>query len=100
MTLRFDPNAAAELEAAAQWYETEQTGLGQAFLLELSRAFATIEESPNTWPAVGSGRRIRRFVVARFPFAVLFQVDALGVVIVAIAHTKRRPFYWRARRSP
>jgi toxin ParE1/3/4 len=100
MTLRLHPDASAELDAAALWYEHEQPGLGQAFLIEVARATTTIEETPSTWPFVRKQRRIRRFLLARFPFAILYQADAGNVVVLAVAHTKRRPNYWRARRLP
>ena len=100
MTVRFHRDASAEVDAAALRYETEQSGLGQAFMVEISKAVTTIEESPTSWPIVRKGRRIRRFLLARFPFAILFQADGAGIVILAIAHTRRRPFYWRARRLP
>lgn len=100
MTVRFHPDAAAELDAAALWYETEQAGLGLAFMAEVSKSITTIEEAPNSWPLVRKQRGIRRFLLARFPFAILFQLDAVGVLVLAVAHTRRRPFYWRARRLP
>jgi plasmid stabilization system protein ParE len=100
MTVRFHPDAAAELDAAAEWYENEQPALGEVFLTEIFRAAAAIEESPSAWATFGKSRRVRRFVLARFPFAILYQLDGSSVVILAIAHTRRRPNYWRARRLP
>lgn len=100
MTVRFHPDAAAELDAAAVWYETEQAGLGQAFISEVSKGIAAIEEAPTSWPTARNQRAIRRFLLARFPFAILFRANALGVLVLAVAHTRRRPFYWRARRLP
>ena len=100
MKVRFHPDASAELDAAAVWYEQEQPGLGAALLAELSLATVAIAEAPQTWPLVSKRRQIRRFLLARFPFAVLFLVVPDGVVVLAVAHTKRRPFYWRARRLP
>jgi hypothetical protein len=45
-------------------------------------------------------RRVRRFLVRRFPFGVLYQVADDEVFIVAVAHLRRRPSYWRGRRLP
>ncbi len=100
MNLRFHADASAELDAAAVWYEQEEPGLGTAFLAELSLAAVAIAEAPLTWPVVSKRRQIRRFLLTRFPFAVLFLVLSDSVVVLAIAHTKRKPFYWRARRLP
>jgi hypothetical protein len=70
--VRFHPDASAELDAAAVWYEEEQPGLGEALLAELSLATVAIAEAPQTWPLVSKCRQVRRFLLARFPFAVLF----------------------------
>ena len=100
MTVRFHPEASTELDAAASWYEGEQAGLGIAFLVEVVRATAAIEATPATWPFVRKSRRIQRFLLARFPYAVLYQVVPDAIVVVAVGHTRRRPGYWRARRIP
>jgi len=100
MTVRLHAGARAELEDAALWYEQEQEGLGAAFLAEVARAAATIEEAPATWPLFRKSTGIRRFLRARFPYALLYRSDSDAVVVLAVAHTKRRPGYWRARRLP
>jgi toxin ParE1/3/4 len=100
VNLRFHADASAELDAAALWYEQEQIGLGAAFLDEISLAVVAVSEAPRTWPVVSKRRQIRRFLLTRFPFALLFVSLPDAVVVLAVAHTKRRPFYWRARRLP
>lgn len=100
MSVRLHPDAAAELDDAALWYEQEQSGLGGAFLSEVSRAIATIEGAPAAWTLFRKSRRIRRFLLTRFPYALLYRADVDAIVIVAVAHTKRLPGYWRARRLP
>jgi toxin ParE1/3/4 len=100
VSLRFNADASAELDAAALWYEHEQVGLGAAFLDEISLAVVAVAEAPRTWPVVSKRRHIRRCLLTRFPFALLFVALPEGVVVLAVAHTKRRPFYWRARRLP
>ena len=72
MNLRFHADASAELDAAALWHEQEQAGLGAAFLDEISLAVAAVSEAPRTWPVVSKPRQIRRFLLTRFPFALLF----------------------------
>jgi toxin ParE1/3/4 len=90
--------SAREREAVARRVVAGAGGrnLGQP-LAELSLATVAIAEAPQTWPLVSKRRQIRRFLLARFPFAVLFLVVPDGVVVLAVAHTKRRPFYWRRR---
>jgi len=36
-------------------------------------------------------------LVRRFPFTIIYAIDTNEVVVVAVAHQRRRPFYWRAR---
>lgn len=91
MRSRPHPEASLELEGAAIRYEREEPGLGDAFLAEVSRGIAAIEESTATWPFVRKGLRIQRFVLVRFPFSILYQVKTDYVLIVAFAHGKRRP---------
>jgi toxin ParE1/3/4 len=98
--VRFHADASAELEAAAVWYEEEQAGLGVALLTEVGRAAVAVSESPRAWSVVSKRRQIRRFPLARFPFALLYVVLTDAVVVVADAHSYRKPFYWRARRLP
>lgn len=91
-------DATAELEAAAEWYESEEEGLGEELLEEVARALAVIAESPMIWPSVRRKGTLRRFVLSRFPFAIIYAVVADRVRVFAIAHQKRRPGYWRHRR--
>ena len=70
------------------------------FALEVQRASDVIAESPRTWPRwPGSTHKphIRRFVVSRFPFALAFVIKRDHVVVLAVAHTSRDPFYWLDR---
>jgi len=96
--LQIHREAGAELEAAVAWYEHERDGLGYELLEEVQRAFATILASPTTWPSTRRGDGLRRFVLSRFPYTVLYAESHEWVRVFAIAHHKRRPGYWRKRR--
>ena len=100
MKVSFHSEASAELDAAALWYEQQQTGLGAALLDEVTFALLAIAEAPTAWPMVSKRRRIRRFMLTRYPFALLYVAPSERVTVLAVAHTARRPFYWRARRLP
>ena len=102
MTIEIDSAASAEVEDAARWYEKERPGLGVEFLSEVDRAFATIARMPATWPVwpnlpVALTTDVRRYLVKRFPFAVAYQARENRIVILAVAHTSRRPGYWIER---
>ena len=93
--LDFHPEALAELERAKVWYDEQRLGLGESFFHEITVAISRIREAPNTWPEYQ--RRTRRFLVHRFPFAVIYSQRSNGLLVVAVMHLKRRPGYWTSR---
>jgi plasmid stabilization system protein ParE len=100
MILTVDPEAAIELQDAASWYEGERAGLGDRFLDAIAATMERITGGPHTFPALPSG--LRRALVARFPYMIIFVADSERVHVVAFAHAKRRPDYWakRTKRRP
>lgn len=73
MRVRFHPGAAADLTSAGDWYELQVPGLGPDLADEADRALEAIAVRPTTWPlwpGIGEGVGVRRFLLARFPFAV------------------------------
>jgi plasmid stabilization system protein ParE len=95
MTVRFHPAARIELGEARNWYEKRSPVSAVAFAQEVARAIAQIAEAPNRYPSAEHGTR--RFVLRRFPFNIFYRADARAIVIVAVAHQKRRPGYWSSR---
>jgi len=93
----FLPDARAEFLYAAEHYESEEPGLGEAFIAEVERAVERIA----FFPAHGSPYLIgtRRIVLGRFPYSVVYHEEAGAVLVVAVAHHRRRPGYWRGRKS-
>jgi plasmid stabilization system protein ParE len=96
--VRYHPDARAELLAAADWYEDRRVILGQDFQAEVRRAEAMIADRPAAWPHwAGVNLDVRRFVLARFPYRLAFQVAGDTIIVIAVAHQSRAPFYWRDR---
>ncbi|MCK4414649.1 MAG: type II toxin-antitoxin system RelE/ParE family toxin [Candidatus Eisenbacteria sp.] len=93
--VEFHPAAVEEGRAAREWYEQRNTSAAAAFLAELDKAIAKISETPEGSPSYVHGTR--RFLLRRFPFYVVFRVCRDRIVIVAIAHARRRPNYWKSR---
>ena len=93
--IRFSFEALAEAEAAQQWYVERSLLAGQAFLEELTHAVERVSESPEQWPRYIEGTR--RYVFHRFPFSLVYREMGKDVVIVAVAHGKRKPGYWKVR---
>ena len=93
--LGFHPEAVAEARGAARWYRERNPDAAEAFLTELERAFFRIAEAPERWPVIESGRR--RFVLRQFPFSNIYRLQSGQVEVLAVAHGRRRPGYWRDR---
>jgi plasmid stabilization system protein ParE len=93
---RYHPSAIRELYEAAESYEGQRPGLGDRFADEVEDILRLIAATP----AGGTGwrgTRARTWRVARFPFLVVYAVEPDEIVVVAVAHTKRRPGYWVPR---
>ena len=92
---QFHPAAWDEFEAADHWDAQRSPDASEAFLLAVEEALASITESPRRWPLYLHGTR--RFVLQRFPFSVIYLDEPDFVQIIAVAHGKRRPGYWKRR---
>jgi plasmid stabilization system protein ParE len=93
--VEFHLAALKEAEAAALWYAERSPRAARAFDAELTAAVARIAGAPLRWRRHVHGTR--RVVLRRFPYLVIYRVDAARVLIVAVAHGHRRPGYWRGR---
>ncbi len=93
--VRFHPDAEAEFTAAAEFYEAQAPGLGLEFMSRVRHASRTIAAHPQIGRRLS--RRLRRFLVHRFPYGLLYQVEQDHVFIVAVMHLHRRPGYWKDR---
>ncbi len=94
-SLRIHPAALEEAEAAVDWYARRSRRAAGMFLDELDRAMDLIGQHPEQYPRHDFGTR--RIVLRRFPFVIIFRKAVAGVEIIAIAHGRRRPGYWRER---
>ena len=88
-------DARIEMLDAAKFYKTRQAGLGDQYLDAIDRAVDNVEQFPRRWPLIGKG--VRRRLVGRFPYGILYRVSRREIAIVAIMHLSRRPGYWGYR---
>ena len=97
MDLIFQRRAIREYQWALRHYDQISSDLGSRFVAAVDDAVRRILADPTSLPVeLGPFRRIR---VTKFPFALFFCVISKNVVgLVAVAHTSRRPHYWRYRR--
>ena len=95
MNVEFLAVAQREVDDAVEWYDQQAAGLGREFLDELDRAVRRAAAFPLSCAEVEPG--VRRCLVARFPYGVLYGLDRETIVVVAIAHLHREPRYWVGR---
>ena len=93
--VRFLEPAEMELNEAARYYTMRVAGLGADFLDSIDAAILDIQDDPERCPIVRS--EIRRRLVLRFPYALLYRIDSDEIVIEAVMHLHRQPNYWTSR---
>jgi len=90
---RFLLPAEEEMIDASVFYETATSGLGTGFLDEIQRVVNILRDHPDLGQPVGRG--LRRALLHRFPFSLIYSAEVDAVLIVAVAHQRRRPEYWK-----
>ena len=100
LPVEFSAEATAELAEAAAWYESQRFGYGETFLAAVDAATDQCGRWPRSGPLVEdltSTGEVRRAPIARFPFHVAYLVTEDHILLLAIAHDRRRPGYWSDR---
>ena len=92
---RWHPAAEIEAQEVLRWYADRNPNAAVQFSLELNEAVERIIENPHRFaPLEGN---IRRALLQNYPYAVVYRETGNEIQILAIAHGKRRPGYWRKR---
>jgi plasmid stabilization system protein ParE len=95
-SLKFHEEAAAEYDSAFDWYLERNPDAALKFDAEVGDALSQILRHPQRWAPGLIGTR--RYLLRRFPFLVIYRERGQDTIqIIAIAHTSRRPYYWRQR---
>jgi ParE-like toxin of type II ParDE toxin-antitoxin system len=92
---RFLSPAEDEMAEASLFYDAASSGLGNDFLDDVQQAIDRLCEYPQAGGAVASN--LKRLLLHRFPFSIIYSVEADVILIIAIAHHGRRPGYWQSR---
>ena len=92
MRVIFDDLAKIELDDGKEYYEMVVIGLGKRFKQEVKRAINIIKKMPK----IGSpeSENIRRYILHKFPYKVLYSIEKDHIYVIAIAHLHREPMYW------
>ena len=95
-SISFHEMAEVELVEAAEYYNSQVSNLGEAFLSEVERTIKMIQQNPESFPSIL--KIVRRTILQCFPYSIMYSVVDNTIRILAIAHQKRRPFYWQVRK--
>lgn len=95
MRFRFHPDALAEFQQAAIYYEEQESGLGERFIEIIDSAVANVVQNPKMWPVIEEP--VRRKLTRVFPYAILFAENENYILIIAVMHCRQDPDYWKSR---
>jgi len=95
MKFSFHPDAELEFTEAIDYYEDKEIGFGSDFAVEVYSAIERITARPKAWPIIEED--IRRSLVRRFPYGILYSEGKEEIFIVAVMHLHRDPGYWKHR---
>lgn len=92
MRIEFSAIAYEEFKNAIEFYDLLEKGLGLRFKDEVDDSLKRILKYPEAWQK--ETESTRRFLLKRFPYKIVYFVESERIVIIAVAHTHRKPFYW------
>ena len=95
-SVRLHPDAIAEAKAAYEWYAERNPSAANAFISELNQAISQIQNGPELWTMHLRGTR--KFLLRHFPYGVVYRIAQSNIQVIAVAHGRRRPGYWKSRR--
>jgi plasmid stabilization system protein ParE len=93
--VRFHPEAQAEYLDALRWYRERSSASAVRLEAEVTRSVEKIRQAPERWARYFE--EYRRFLLHQFPFEIAYESSPHQIFILAIAHTHRRPGYWKTR---
>lgn len=92
MKIIFTRFAEQELNDAVYYYESQFSGLGKRFKEEIRKSIQRINEYPKAWSV--EREEIRRCVINKFPYKLLYSIEYDHILVIAVAHLHRKPDYW------
>lgn len=84
-----------DVRSIREWYESNEGGLGDRFLIELENVVGRVRAAPNQFPEIG--RSLRRALLRRFPYSVYFLDRGDAIIVFAVLHQHRNPTEWQHR---
>ena len=90
--------AREEFAAAVRWFEEQRAGLGAEFYDQVISTTARLEAFPESGSPISTDGLTRGLLLPRFPYQVVYRLTPIEIVVLAVAHLKRRPNYWKNRK--
>lgn len=87
--------ALAEFEEAADWYSKISVELSEDIARKFAEALTDILSNPQQNPELKG--QFRKLNLERFPYKLVYKIFPDEIIVVAFAHHKRRPNYWKKR---
>lgn len=91
----FHQAAKEELLSARDYYDDLVFGLGKSFILEIEKTINVNKRNPLAYPIIK--QNIRKAVIMKFPYSILYIIEGDKIYLLAIMHQKRKPLYWKNR---
>lgn len=98
MKVEFLQEAEEEMINASIFYEDHTSGLGERFINDIERSAQLLNEQPLIGERID--KDLRRILLRHFPFSLIYSAEKGLILIIAVAHQRRRPSYWRERLLP
>jgi plasmid stabilization system protein ParE len=95
--LAIRPDALADIEAGAVWYEKQQEGLGVEFARTIRSAISGLAANPFIYRVRERRRNVRWFLPPRFPYRIMYRVQGELITIIAVVHAARHDEEWKRR---
>jgi plasmid stabilization system protein ParE len=92
----YHPAAVAEYGKAVEYYKEISAAIARQFVQNVERAVSLIVDQPNACTKIS--RNVRRCIIANFPYSIFYSEFEKRIIIVAVAHQKHRPNYWKRRK--
>ena len=96
LKIELSPAAQIEFDEAADWYGAEDPNLKIQFVEEINSTLSLVQHLPSSFP-ITHGTSVRRAVVRKFPYLILFNVQKERILVYSIFHTSRNPIVWKGR---
>ncbi|MCI0493987.1 type II toxin-antitoxin system RelE/ParE family toxin [candidate division KSB1 bacterium] len=96
MKIKIHELAVQEFDEAIEWYELQSTGLGKRFKNAVVEQIKKVKKHPG-WYLIEADN-IYKAYVPKFPYKILYTIEDNKIIVVwAIAHLHRKPWYWQSR---